>query len=414
MANESVKNIKQVLGNPTSRVMIILTVSVVGVSLVVANMLGGSKQQRPADLAAQVSVGGAPSVSSVPGTSDSARHNELVQEANRRKAKEAMESGGSAVPRLTANPDPNQKDPFDLISKRPEEAASGNGVIPVAPVAQQAPAQQQAAEPVQRQAPAPKAQARALDQRQVEQAMAGLLASWTPSGQGMETDHTGKGAQKSGQGEAGAYAPSAAQSAAAPKASSTQSQSGASVKAGHIMHAVIVTAVNSDEPGPVMAEIVSGPFAGSRLLGSFELPENGQNVVLKFDVLSMPSMNKSVPIKSFAVEPNTGRTALSSDVDNHYAQRYGVLMAASLMKGYAQAISQSGSTQTTSIGFGGVGSTTTFPTLDAKKTNRVALGEVGSELGSAMKGNFNRPPTVTLNSGTPVGILFMKDVSFEQ
>lgn len=420
MANESVNNIKNVLRNPTSRVMLILTVSVVGVSLVVANVLGNSKQQRPADLAAQASVGGAPAVSSVPGTSNSARHNELVQEANRRKAQEALETGGSAVPRLTANPDPNQKDPFDLISKRPEESAPGAGVIPVAPVAQnQAPAQRPVAEAQpQREVVAPKVK-RPIDERQVEQAMAGLLASWTPTGQGIETDHTGKGAPMNQGGQQGAqsgsYAPAGGQMSQASRAAQTQgaSASAVAVKAGTILHAVIVTSVNTDEPGPVMAEIVSGPFAGARLLGSFELPENAQNVVLKFNTLSAPSMNKSVPINTFAIEPNTARTALSSEVDNHYAQRYGVLMGAALLKGYARAISQSGSTQTTTIGLGGIGSTTTFPTLDAKKTNRVALGEVGSELSSAMKGSFNRPPTVTLNSGTPVGILFMKDVSFE-
>jgi intracellular multiplication protein IcmE len=39
------------------------------------------------------------------------------------------------------------------------------------------------------------------------------------------------------------------------------------------------------------------------------------------------------------------------------------------------------------------------------------LGQVGTNLSGVMMQNFNTAPTVTLNQGTGMGILFMQDVS---
>ncbi len=39
------------------------------------------------------------------------------------------------------------------------------------------------------------------------------------------------------------------------------------IKAGTIMFAVLDTAVNSDEPGPILATMVSGKYKGAKLIG---------------------------------------------------------------------------------------------------------------------------------------------------
>jgi hypothetical protein len=39
-----------------------------------------------------------------------------------------------------------------------------------------------------------------------------------------------------------------------------------------------------------------------------------------------------------------------------------------------------------------------------------ALGEVGKKWGEAISGYFNRPNTVTVDSGTGIGLLFLADV----
>ena len=41
------------------------------------------------------------------------------------------------------------------------------------------------------------------------------------------------------------------------------------IPAGTIEYAQLVLEANTDAPGPVLADIMSGPLAGSKLLGSF-------------------------------------------------------------------------------------------------------------------------------------------------
>lgn len=412
MANQSVQNIKGLLSNSTSRTMIILTAAVIGGALVFANWTTSSSQQRPADLPAQVSVGGAPTVNSVPGTSDSARHIKLIKESNRDEAEAALRSNGGevALPRLTASQSGQVKDPFENLQKKSDEKPKDpnfNATATPNPAPQQ-PAQV-VQQPVQQAAPV-KVKGALADEKQTQAAMLSMMNSWMPKGQSMEYDFTGKGAPKE---EANAGSNNIANAGAGNTAGvNAAAVKAVSVKAGTIMSAVIMTSVNSDEPGPVLAQIVSGPYAGARLIGKFDMPQNASKLVLSFSVLTMPNAPKSFSISTYAIEPNSGRTALASDVDNHYLQRYGLLSGAALMKGYSQAIMQSGSTQTTTVGAGGVSSQTTFPNLDAKKTNLAALGEVGTTLGAALATNANRPVTVTLNQGTAIGILFMQDVSF--
>lgn len=180
------------------------------------------------------------------------------------------------------------------------------------------------------------------------------------------------------------------------------------IKAGTIMFAVLDTAVNSDEPSPVLATIVSGPYKGARLLGQF--PQRiDKRVILNFTTLSIPCPDfpQSIKVNAVAIDPNTARTALASHVDSHYLLRYGSLFASAFVQGYAEAVQQSGSTTTVSL----AGITETHPELDAGDKIAVGLGAVGNQLATSLGNLFTRPPTVTVNSGEGVGILFMEDVA---
>ena len=60
------------------------------------------------------------------------------------------------------------------------------------------------------------------------------------------------------------------------------------IKTGDILFAVLETSVNTDEPGPILATIVSGKLKGSKIIGSFTLPSNADQIVITFNTLSMP------------------------------------------------------------------------------------------------------------------------------
>lgn len=181
------------------------------------------------------------------------------------------------------------------------------------------------------------------------------------------------------------------------------------LKAGTILFGVIDTAINSDEPGPVMATIVDGPYKGARLLGSVQAgAKNAEKVVVSFNTLSIPNIEKSVSVSIVAIDPDTARTALASSVNHHYLTRYGFLFASAFMEGYGKAIQNSGSVSTNNPGSNTT--TTTSQTLNGKQEFRVGLGTVGQKWGKEVGETFGRPPTITVHSGTGVGLLLLEDI----
>lgn len=258
-------------------------------------------------------------------------------------------------------------------------------------------------------------------QQQLSQAMQSqaqqLMASWSGSG--------AVSAQAYVEGDVAKQQASAAANSTGSTAGTNTTQSGNNaqnssepvIKAGDILFAILSTAVNSDEPGPVMATVVQGPYKGAKLIGSIQkttaLPgTNGPTrVVLNFTTMSIPHATNSLSISAVAIDPDTARTALASDVDHHYLERYGSLFASAFLEGYGSAIQQAGSTVTNSV-FGG--STQSYSSLSGIEEVAAGLGQVGQEWGSQLGDVLDRPNTITVNSGVGLGILFLTDASLDQ
>lgn len=188
------------------------------------------------------------------------------------------------------------------------------------------------------------------------------------------------------------------------------------VKAGDIMFGVLGTAVNTDEPGPIMATIVTGPLKGAKLVGSIQpsvsIPgSNGPTkVVLNFNTMSIPSFQNSLSVSAVAIDPDTARTALASKVDHHYLERYGSLFASAFLEGYGQAVQQAGATVTVTP-FGGT--QTQYSGLTGIQEVTAGLGQVGQQWGNQLGDVLNRPNTIYLDAGIGIGILFLNDVTLD-
>lgn len=180
-----------------------------------------------------------------------------------------------------------------------------------------------------------------------------------------------------------------------------------SLKPGNILFAVLQTAINSDEPGPVRAKIVGERFKNAILLGGLNpfppvVGSRPERVLVKFRYLTTPDQ-VTYPIDAYAIDLETARTALATGVDHHYLERYGSLIAASFLEGYGEAIRDNN--RITSVGvFGNVVSVPKND-LDHGEIAREALGTVGQRLGSAVAENFRRPNTITVNPGAGLGVL---------
>lgn len=184
------------------------------------------------------------------------------------------------------------------------------------------------------------------------------------------------------------------------------------LKAGSILFAVLDTAVDSDQPGPVMATIVSGSLKGSKLLGSMTPNTTSETIALNFTAINMPNEANSMGINAVAIDPDTARTALASDVDHHYMYRWGSLLASSFVQGYASAVASSGNTSTTSQGAAGTVTTTSTPALDAKQQLFSGIAAVGTKWSQVVGQNFQRPITITIDQGTGIGVLVTSDLTY--
>ncbi len=184
------------------------------------------------------------------------------------------------------------------------------------------------------------------------------------------------------------------------------------VKAGDVIFAVIDTSVNSDEPGPILATVISGRFKGAKLIGSFSLPQNAQKMIISFNTMSVAGAKSSTSIGAVAIDANTARTALSSSTDNHTLYRYGNLFASSFLEGMGGAF-QSANTSVTVGGTGGGDNFTIANGVDRSvlQNTVIALGDVGKAWGQVAQQNFNTPATVQVYSGTGIGVLFTKDLN---
>lgn len=179
------------------------------------------------------------------------------------------------------------------------------------------------------------------------------------------------------------------------------------IKAGTILFGVLDTSINSDEPGPVLATVINGKFHGAKLLGSLKHEKQQKTVSIEFNQMNVPKRLLSVGVSVVAIDPETARTALVSDVNHHYLLRYGSLFASSFIAGYGNAIQQQGSTTTVSPLTGAT--TTSYPPLNNRQIFLSALGQVGTQWAAATREYFQTPYTVTVDQGTSIGLLFMAD-----
>ncbi|MCD6045238.1 MAG: IcmE (DotG) [Gammaproteobacteria bacterium] len=394
-------NISQLFSNFRTRSIIIVTLLVIGLAILIGIIrLARAPGQQ---VEASASLANAPTQKTVPGLNKtSPEYTQLQQQLNQQRIQTAEKTGGSAIPTLsyqdntdtpTQLPVPDTGAPDPNINKTvvdPQIAALQAQVA-----AQNQQIQQATAVQVQ-QATTDKSAAMRTQAQQ-------LLQAWGQS----PTQSYQVGANEDQFAAAGTTpggATSATQGNAAPVL----------IKAGDIQFAVLNTEINSDEPGPVMATVVLGPYKGAKLLGELSNTKNlpGSNgaeaVVVRFTIMSFAGLERSLPISAVAIDPNTARTALASDVDHHYLMRYGSLFASSFLQGYGNAALQAGSSVTQNEDGG---TFTTYPDADPRREVASGFGTLGQNWGQQLGETFNRQNTITVNAGIGLGILFLTDVT---
>ncbi len=199
----------------------------------------------------------------------------------------------------------------------------------------------------------------------------------------------------------------------ASNAAGATAQPPVAIKAGSILFGVIDTALDSDSPGtPVLATIVTGPYRGARLMGGFTATK--QALAVQFNLMTLPNGASGIPINAWAIDAKTANNAVATNVDNHYLLRYGMLFASAFLQGFGNAYQNytycnPGAQNCSVINTSG-NSNLPSNSVTAQTAAYQGLGQLGTSLSQAAAQQFNTPPTITVDQGTGIGVLFMSDV----
>ncbi|MFA6279432.1 MAG: hypothetical protein WC612_01385 [Bdellovibrionales bacterium] len=176
------------------------------------------------------------------------------------------------------------------------------------------------------------------------------------------------------------------------------------VSAGTVNYAQLLTEANSDVPGPILAQILSGPLSGGRAIGKFQVMNN--YLVLTFNLVTYKG--KEYAIDALALDPDTTLGGMATEVDHRYFIRVLLPAAGAFASAFGKALAET-PTETT-VSNGTVISNQTQK--GSKEALYAGLGEVGTTVSEFFKNEANNTKTlVRVAVGTPMGLFFLKAVS---
>lgn len=180
------------------------------------------------------------------------------------------------------------------------------------------------------------------------------------------------------------------------------------VKAGTVIPAALLTAINSDLPGEIIAQVTEPVYdhvtgrtvlipQGSRLIGQYDsqIAYGQERALIAWNRIVMPN-GRSINIGSMEGADLTGASGLHDRVDDHFWQlAKGIVLSTVFSVGAASA--QDASTRSS----GGL----VINSAGTGVANEAT--QVGQEITTR---DLNRQPTITVRAGWPLRVLVNKDM----
>ncbi len=227
----------------------------------------------------------------------------------------------------------------------------------------------------------------------------------------------------SARGGQGGGADSAPTSSGDPNVTLRRPASAYTVMTGSVIPAVMVSGINSDLPGPILAQVSENVFdsatgksllipQGSRLVGVYRNASSygQQRVQIGFQRLIFPDTS-SMDLPQMPGGDTGGYAGFSDQVNNHYAATFGTaalmsLISAGQMVGQMAAFGGGGT-------YGGYGYYQPNQWAMAGETaGSAASGQLGG-VGQQMMGQgMNRPPTIEIRPGYQFEVVVTEDLVF--
>ena len=196
-----------------------------------------------------------------------------------------------------------------------------------------------------------------------------------------------------------------------------------SVMAGSVIPAVLVSGINSDLPGPILAQVSQNVFdsatgkyllvpQGSRLIGIYENASTygQQRVEIVWQRLILPNTS-SMNLPQMPGADQGGYSGFTDEVNNHYLRTFGTAAVMSLISA-GQMVGQMAT-------FGGGGTYGPYGytqpnqwAMTSQTAGSAASGQFGA-VGQQMIGNgMNRPPTIEIRPGYQFNVMVTEDLVF--
>lgn len=187
------------------------------------------------------------------------------------------------------------------------------------------------------------------------------------------------------------------------------------LRAGFVIPAIMISGINSDLPGQVMAQVSQNVFdtatgkyllipQGTRLIGSYNssVAYGQQRILMAWQRLIFPD-GKALDIEAMPGADSAGYGGFNDQVNNHYWRIFG---SSFLLSGVIAAVSMSqdqGSSNSDS---------------DRQRAGDALSEALGQTMGSAMsemlRKNLNISPTLEVRPGYRFNVMVVKDIRFKE
>mgnify|MGYP000887162631 CR=1 FL=1 len=187
------------------------------------------------------------------------------------------------------------------------------------------------------------------------------------------------------------------------------------LRAGFVVAATLISGINSDLPGQIMAQIAQNVFdtatgkylllpQGSRLVGSYssDVAYGQARVLVAWQRIVFPD-GKAMDIGAMPGADGTGYAGFNDQVNNHYLRLFG---SALLMSAVTAGISYSQQQNQTQTPYG---------TPSASSAMSEALGQqLGQVTAQLIAKNMNIAPTLEIRPGYRFNVIVTKDLTFSK
>ena len=177
--------------------------------------------------------------------------------------------------------------------------------------------------------------------------------------------------------------------------------------AGTVIYAEMVNGLNSDLPGPAVAEIVEEPLRGARVLGQFTPNLASGGLSLQFQTITMPD-GTSQPITAYGLSPWTGENLTRSTLRPRLLQRYGPTMLMAFLSGASSLLLEDGRRIV-------VANDAVYQERSSKVEDRqiIAAGitALAGQVAADIQAQAPQGPQILLYPGSPLALLFATSVT---